>query len=176
MNSSTRESLDTIGESIVKAPQVLIKVETGDEDGDGSETGETGVTGDSKEDGWEMTEDVDEEAVEEMNSDESDSDTDADSGGDTAVVEMSGVDGDVSHPTVKTARTDYQRLVSELQSKDLHPIRLVLGCPLADNLALIAGKTLLDAGISVHELQELGYPSSIIQVFIEAAGTTMKTV
>lgn len=94
---------------------------------------------------------------------------------DEEAVEMRGAD-EVVVPRVRKARSDYERLVLELSSRDLHPIRLVLGCPLSENLALAAGKTLLDAGITVRDLQELGYPPSIIQVFVEAAGAEMKTV
>mgnify|MGYP003387109956 FL=1 len=78
--------------------------------------------------------------------------------------------------TKKPTRTDYDRLVTELQGKDLHPVRLLLGMPISSNLALSAGKQLLEAGLSVQDLQNLGYPSSIVQVFVDAAADSISAL
>jgi len=71
-------------------------------------------------------------------------------------------------------RTDYERLMYDLESLSLHPVRLVLGMPLNKSLALQAGQTLIEAGLSVNELRSLGYPPAIIDVFVEAAAAALQ--
>ena len=95
----------------------------------------------------------------------------------TAVAAAVGPPKSKSKPKPKReARTDYQRLMGELMSQDLAPVRLLLGMPVANTLALSAGKTLIDSGLSVNDLQTMGYPASIVKVFIDAAARSIETV
>ena len=74
----------------------------------------------------------------------------------------------------RKARTDYDRLMSELDSQDLHPVKILLGIPIDSTLAIAAGKQLLEAGLTVEELRSLGYPACIVQVFVDAASSVME--
>merc|ERR1719152_1149879 len=55
-------------------------------------------------------------------------------------------------------RSDAARLRAELEGDELAAVRLALGLPVVDALALEAAKRLLACGVTVHDLAEKGYP------------------
>ena len=67
-------------------------------------------------------------------------------------------------------RSDVLRLKAELESRDMAPVRLVLGLPVYGGAALVlqAATTLLEAGVSVEDMESKGYPPEIIAALKEA--------
>jgi hypothetical protein len=65
-------------------------------------------------------------------------------------------------------RTDYERLMSELNLEELSPVRLALGLPVESSLLDKSAEVLLSAGVTVQDLKEGGYPQGIIDAMTSA--------
>jgi hypothetical protein len=80
------------------------------------------------------------------------------------------------------ARGDGQRLMAELEGEDLVPLRIALGLPASagaftgGGLAERAASSLLDAGVTLSDLTELGYPKPIADIFQEVGAKRVKRV
>jgi hypothetical protein len=66
-----------------------------------------------------------------------------------------------------TARTNYERLMSELDADELQPVRLALGMALKRSVQEEAAAVLLGAGVTVQDLMALKYPAEIIQLMTD---------
>jgi len=80
------------------------------------------------------------------------------------------------------ARGDAQRLMAELEGEDLVPLRIALGLPASagaftgGGLAERAAHSLLDSGVTLADLEGLGYPQPIVDVFRTAGVKRLKQV
>ena len=80
------------------------------------------------------------------------------------------------------ARGDGQRLMAELEGEDLVPLRIALGLPASagaftgGGLAERAASSLLDSGVTLANLTELGYPKPIADIFREVGAKRVKRV
>jgi len=80
------------------------------------------------------------------------------------------------------ARGDAQRLMADLEGEDLVPLRIALGLPAGagaftgGGLAERAARSLLDSGVTLADLEGLGYPQPIVDVFQAAGVKRLKQV
>eukprot|EP00604_Paraphysomonas_vestita_P001544 CAMPEP_0174818478 /NCGR_PEP_ID=MMETSP1107-20130205/1146_1 /TAXON_ID=36770 /ORGANISM="Paraphysomonas vestita, Strain GFlagA" /LENGTH=695 /DNA_ID=CAMNT_0016030341 /DNA_START=885 /DNA_END=2972 /DNA_ORIENTATION=- len=63
-----------------------------------------------------------------------------------------------------TARTDYERILHELNLEELNPVRLALDMPVERSLLDKATGVLLAAGITIQDLVDQHYPDEIVEV------------
>lgn len=73
-------------------------------------------------------------------------------------------------------RSDKTRLMVDLESEDLAPVRLALGLPLpgGKGLSVDAAKVLLRAGVTAVDLEANGYPPMVIASMKEAAAEVIR--
>jgi hypothetical protein len=64
----------------------------------------------------------------------------------------------------RKARTDYERLLSELSLEELGPVRLALGMAMDCSMQEAAAGVLLDNGLTVQDLVFMGYPQEVVEV------------
>jgi hypothetical protein len=79
------------------------------------------------------------------------------------------------------ARSDAERLLADLEGEDLTPVRIALGLSAGSGsftggLALKSAVKLVDLGVKVKDLKSMGYPDSIVDVFVEAAAAKLARV
>jgi hypothetical protein len=79
------------------------------------------------------------------------------------------------------ARGDAARLLADLESEDLVPVRIALGLPatagaFTSGLAESAAVALLSAGVTAADLERLGYPQPIVDVFRAAGAERLKRI
>jgi len=65
--------------------------------------------------------------------------------------------------TATAARTDYERILSDLNLEELSAVRLALGMPIEMSLLDKAVVVLLNAGVTVQDLIAQNYPAEIIE-------------
>jgi len=69
-------------------------------------------------------------------------------------------------------RSDGERLRAELEAAYLLPVRLALGLPVVDELAVEAAKSLLKARVTIKDLEAASYPEQFKEAMLKA-GTAM---
>lgn len=79
-------------------------------------------------------------------------------------------------PVTTSTRTDYERIMSELNLEELSPIRLALGMPVEESLLDKSAEILFKAGVTVRDLQDQGYPEGIIEVMTNSGLKKLKTI
>jgi len=74
----------------------------------------------------------------------------------------------------KSGRSDVMRLQAELEAEDLAPVRMALGLPVTGGQTLMveAAMALLRVGVSVEEMERMGYPPEVV-LAVRKAGQTM---
>mmetsp|Transcript_25408 Transcript_25408/g.71072 ORF Transcript_25408/g.71072 Transcript_25408/m.71072 type:complete len:970 (-) Transcript_25408:237-3146(-) len=74
----------------------------------------------------------------------------------------------------KGSRSDLIRLKAELEAEEMGPVRLVLGLPIAGGQPLMAqaAAALLEAGVTVSDMEAKGYPPEVSKA-VKEAGRTM---
>lgn len=142
VNSSLRESLNSISKSFRPVEEVPPK-----------ETGMDLVS--------EPVDEVGENGIElHLDGEEEDSETKLDAPEDDRPSER--IKESRLLATAGTARTDYERIMSELNLEELNPVRLALGLPIEMSLLDKAVEVLLSAGVTVQDLINQNYPTEII--------------
>ena len=79
----------------------------------------------------------------------------------------------------KTPETDFERLIRELNSNDLSPVRAALLLSLDEtpkSLIAQSAQTLLIHGITVEDLTSHGYPDQIIDLLKKTAKESLKNI
>mmetsp|Transcript_24107 Transcript_24107/g.60651 ORF Transcript_24107/g.60651 Transcript_24107/m.60651 type:complete len:690 (-) Transcript_24107:172-2241(-) len=77
-------------------------------------------------------------------------------------------DADTDAPT--EARSDVMRLKADLEADDMAAVRLALGLPVLGDEALVAqaARALLEAGVTLADMEAQGYPPEILEAVREA--------
>ena len=71
-------------------------------------------------------------------------------------------------------RSDGDRLRAELEAAYLHPVRLALGLPVVDELAVEAAKSLLKARVTIKDLEAAGYPEQFKEAMLKAGAAMVE--
>lgn len=71
-------------------------------------------------------------------------------------------------------RSDGERLRTELEAAYLAPVRLALGLPVVDELAVEAAKSLLKARCTIKDLEEQGYPEQFKEAMLKAGAAMIE--
>eukprot|EP00619_Florenciella_sp_RCC1007_P010979 CAMPEP_0205929228 /NCGR_PEP_ID=MMETSP1325-20131115/25181_1 /ASSEMBLY_ACC=CAM_ASM_000708 /TAXON_ID=236786 /ORGANISM="Florenciella sp., Strain RCC1007" /LENGTH=994 /DNA_ID=CAMNT_0053298417 /DNA_START=35 /DNA_END=3019 /DNA_ORIENTATION=- len=71
-------------------------------------------------------------------------------------------------------RSDGERLRGELEAAYLHPVRLALGLPVVDELAVEAAKSLLKARVTIKDLEQQGYPDQFKEAMVKAGAAMVE--
>jgi hypothetical protein len=81
-----------------------------------------------------------------------------------------------TNPVTTSARTDYERIMSELNLEELVPVRLALGMPVDISLLDKSAEILFNAGVTVQDLHDQGYPEGIIEALTNSGLKKLGTI